>query len=330
MKKLLFTLPLTILSFSSVILGTSSKAVSLDFKFSRFVTNGDNGLVMGSSLEITGGGNIYVIDGFNNKIQVVNPLPPVSSSNTNNGLFRWVKSLSLDREGNLQRHNEITSNGIQNIYLADGINNTLQVYNDNSNTGSSSNTNNVHSVDGINNSIEILPDDFDGSEVFDSANSDSNYSWEWSFNEQNETGNNSDLSFFAALFGNGEFANNGEFSFPDVLTSDNRESWLANLPLDEMGNFSQTTNFNLTDVDKVYKIDGINNQILGVSNSLIDELGNVYFVDGINNTLEILPGEYNSNPDSEPVPEPSTILGTLLFGVGTSFFRKRINKKRQG
>lgn len=215
--------------------------------------------------------NVNLIDGINNSLKVVNSNTSLTSGSNsdNNEQFSWVKTLSLDQNGNFSWSNEITYNGTNNVYIVDGINNKLQALavNDNS-------LGNIYLVDGINNSLQVLPNNSALVDVSENLNNESEYDWNWSFNSQSDQG----LDFFANLFGNQQFPANGQFNFPNNFDS--------------------------------------NNSSIGI-NFFANFFGNLQF------------STNGSDPNSEPIPEPNTILGALLFGVGTRYFRKIVNKKQQ-
>ncbi|WP_013322489.1 hypothetical protein [Gloeothece verrucosa] len=173
--------PLKVLSFSFLVWGLiclviPDKAHSLSLSFVRFASHTDEGLIVGSSLEITGAGNIYAVDGFNNSLQALHPSSEffsinnsLSPASSNNGEFRWQKYLSIDKSGNLYRSSQITSSNANNVYVVDGINNQLQAL--------SLSNGNLHLVDGINNSISVFNPASNLSDSSENNNPPSQFSW---------------------------------------------------------------------------------------------------------------------------------------------------------
>ena len=169
-SKILFILA----SAGLIVSAIAPKATSLTLDFSRTVSNPSD-IFVSSGININNANNIYVVDGINNSLEVLDPsvwfpADPISSNNPNiyflNGINNTLQVLDLTSTSG------ITADRSGNIFLLDDFNKNLAIADPNttgliSSSGSRNGrlnipnsaiqnpSDNYYLVDGFNNSLEI-------------------------------------------------------------------------------------------------------------------------------------------------------------------------------
>jgi hypothetical protein len=347
MKKAIANLLFVILSSSVTVLINTLEASSSTLKFSRLVTSPNDGLlIVASRLEINTAGDIYVIDGINNSLQVdersrINDSREVyfvdgfnnnlqvknlssNAANNSNGRFLWSNFLVLDKNGNVYRSSRITSGETDSVYAIDGINNQLK----------SSGNGEAYLVDGINNSFQVTNPP-------DSNNSNRQFRWlrslrindEGNFDRSRKSSFSKDKDVYGVDGLNNQvnldisqsnrsgrtfvfdginnqpsetILNRGELPFS---VGDETFNWIDELDLGETNTVYQFKEIKAEKNENIYFSDGFNNEVKG---AISEENGNVYFVNGINNFFQIgLPSSFENEDDDGAIAPPDRDF--LLF-----------------
>ena len=244
-----------------------------------------------------------------------------------NSELGWRKNLSVDEKtlslqrsvssGDWKIDSPISASKASGVHLVDGFNNALQVI-------KSENSESVYLVDGTNNSLQVS----DTSNQFSlfGENNSSNFQAK---SGENLAGNSSDNpldpDFFSFL---GDYANGNVSSDVPQVAFD-----VGNSDKGLFGSTEITANPN----KDLYEAQPINNRIELVDQNgqtfssnnqvAVDGSGNVYLAKGINNRIRVA-SDTKTAAEVASVPEPSSLFGLTLLGVGAAAgWKKRIGKQ---
>ena len=299
------------------------KATSLTLDFSRTVSNPSNDIFVTSGINIANANNIYVVDGINNSLEVLDPsvwVPPstdVPSKQPSiyylNGINNTLQVLDNTQAGASGK----TPDKLGNVFLLDEFNKKLAIADPNttglmSSSGSRNGqlnipknaiqnpSDNYYLVDGFNNSLEITNRSgvnqasqappaaqtfFTGSSGIEPPQLEALMS---------SGGTSAENSFSSIASGSfGGVAQ--EQQIIDSIGNPNRElGWRKNLSVEEKtlslqrsvssGDWEIDSPISASKASGVHLVDGFNNALQVIKS---EDSESVYLVDGTNNSLQV-------------------------------------------
>ena len=305
-----------------IVSAIAPKATSLTLDFSRTVSNPSNDIFVSSGININNANNIYVVDGINNSLEVLDPSVwlPTSIKNTSkpniyflNGINNTLQVLDNTQAGASGK----TPDKLGNVFLLDEFNKNLAIAAPNttgliSSSGSRNGrlnipnsaiqnpTDNYYLVDGFNNSLEIT--NRSGANPANKtppaaqtffAGSSSNQPQQ--FDSPRNGGTSLAENQFSSIPNRAFEGVAQEQQIIDSIGNPNSElGWRKNLSVDEntlslkrsvsSGDWEIDSPIIASKASGVHLVDGFNNALQVIKS---EEAESVYLVDGTNNSLQV-------------------------------------------